>query len=441
MIYNIGMVSLGCDKNRVDAEIMLSTLKQKGYNIVNDEKDADIIIVNTCGFIESAKQESIDMILEMAENKKNGRCKAVIATGCMAQRYSQELIDGMPELDAVVGTGSYKDISDIIDEIIRGSHKIVRKGEINYNLDYEKRMLTTPSHFAYLKIAEGCSNNCTYCIIPKLRGRFRSRRIESIVQEAKDIAQQGVKEIILVAQDTTMYGSDIYGKKMLPELLNELEKIEDIKWIRIMYSYPEEITDELIETIAASKKVCHYMDIPLQHIADNVLGAMNRRHRKKDTIELINKLREYMPDIILRTSLIVGFPGETQEDYEELYRFLEETKLDRVGIFSYSQEEGTPAADMLNQIDEKTKELRKNSLMKLQRKIIKEKNKSYVGEVLEVIVDTINGDQCFGRTKGDAPDVDQRVIINDIDSSIKRGDIVNVLIDKAYTYDLGGKIK
>lgn len=441
MGYNIGMVSLGCDKNRVDAEVMLSSLKERGYNIVNEPEYADIIIVNTCGFIESAKEESIDTILEMAQNKENGRCKGVIATGCMAQRYSKELMEEMPELDAVVGTGSYAEIGDVVDEIIRGNHNIIRTGEINYNLDYEKRIISTPSHYAYIKIAEGCSNNCTYCIIPKLRGRFRSRTMESIVKEAEELAVSGVKELILVAQDTTMYGRDIYGYKALPELLRKLECIDGIQWIRLLYSYPEEITEELIDTIAKSSKICHYLDIPLQHVSNNVLKAMNRRNTYEDTIALINKLRSRIPDIIIRTTFIVGFPGESQEDFDQLYSFLEDYKLDRVGIFTYSQEEDTPAAVMENQIDENVKEERKNLLMKLQRRIIKEKNRYYIGKSIDVIIDEKDSEGIFyGRTYGDAPDIDQQVIIKDFDGTLNRGDIIKVTIKDTYTYDLLGDV-
>lgn len=441
MGYNIGMVSLGCDKNRVDAEVMLSSLKERGYNIVNEPGNADIIIVNTCGFIESAKEESIDTILEMAQNKKKGRCKGVIATGCMAQRYSKELMEEMPELDAVVGTGSYSEIADVADEIIRGSHNIIRTGEINYNLDYEKRIISTPSNYAYIKIAEGCSNNCTYCIIPKLRGRFRSRTIESIVREAEEISKAGIKELILVAQDTTMYGRDTYGHKALPELLRKLEGIDGIQWIRVLYSYPEEITDELIDTIAESSKICHYFDIPLQHVSNNVLKNMNRRNTYEDTIALINKLREKISDVIIRTTFIVGFPGESQEDFQQLYSFLEDYRLDRVGIFTYSQEEDTPAAAMEEQIEENIKEERKNLLMKLQRRIIKEKNRSYIGKTLAVMIDEEDSEGIYyGRTYGDAPDIDQQVIIKDYNGTLNRGDIISVRIKDTYTYDLLGDV-
>jgi ribosomal protein S12 methylthiotransferase len=298
MAKNVGFISLGCDKNRVDTEIMLSILSKKGYNIVNDQADADLIIVNTCGFIEDAKLESIETIIEMSKEKEKGKCKAVIATGCMAQRYTDELLNEIPEIDAVVGTGNYRDICDIVERILSGEKKIIKVDNINCNLDFEDRILTTPKQFAYVKIAEGCSNNCTYCIIPKLRGKFRSRNMESIIEEVKQLGQMGVKEIILVAQDTTMYGIDIYGRKALSELLNELDRIESIEWIRIMYSYPEEIDDKLIETVANSKKICHYFDIPLQHVSSKILKLMNRRNTYEDTVYLIEKIRMKIPDAV-----------------------------------------------------------------------------------------------------------------------------------------------
>jgi ribosomal protein S12 methylthiotransferase len=360
----------------------------------------------------------------------------------MAQRYSKQLMEEMPELDAVVGTGSYADIADVADEIIRGSHSIIRTGELNYNLDYEKRIISTPSHYAYIKIAEGCSNNCTYCIIPKLRGRFRSRTMESIVKEAEELSKAGIKELIVVAQDTTMYGRDIYGRKALPELLRKLECVDGIQWIRILYSYPEEITDELIDTIANSNKICHYFDIPLQHVSNNVLKTLNRRNTYEETIALINKLRASIPDVIIRTTFIVGFPGESKEDFQQLYSFIQDYKLDRVGIFTYSQEEDTPAAVMENQIEEKTKEERKNLLMKLQRRIVKEKNRSYIGKTLDVMIDEEDNEGIYyGRTYGDAPDIDQQVIIKDFNGTLRKGDIIRVRIKDTYTYDLLGDVE
>ncbi|MCX7951787.1 MAG: 30S ribosomal protein S12 methylthiotransferase RimO [Clostridiales bacterium] len=438
MKLKVGMISLGCDKNRVDAETMLFELKNNGFEIVNNEKDADIIIVNTCGFIESAKTESIETILEMAQNKENGKCKAVIATGCMAERYKEELINEMPELDAVVGTGNYSNIVDIVNNILNGKNKIVKVGNIDYNLEYKERILTTPMHFAYVKIAEGCNNNCSYCIIPKLRGKFRSRNIDSIVNEVKDLANKGVKEIILVAQDTTMYGIDIYKRKALPELIKEIENVNGIEWIRIMYAYPEEITDELIETIKNCKKVCHYFDMPIQHISNNILKAMNRRTTKENILEKINKIKTSIPDAIIRTSLIVGFPGETEEDFNELVEFLKEFKLDRVGIFEYSQEEGTRAAEMENQIPSEVKLKRKEILMKIQSKINKEKNNSSVGKEFIVMVEgQVDNGTYVGRTYADAPEIDQLVYFKST-KKIKNGEFIKVKITKAYNYDLIG---
>ncbi|GFR35300.1 30S ribosomal protein S12 methylthiotransferase RimO [Thermobrachium celere] len=438
MKYKVGLISLGCDKNRIDAEVMLSELKKNGFEIVNDETKADIIIVNTCGFIESAKRESIETILEMAQNKIEGSCKAIIATGCMAERYKQELIEEMPELDAVVGTGNYTNIVEIVNNILNGNNKIVKVGNINYNLEYKERVLTTPKHYAYIKIAEGCNNNCSYCIIPQLRGRFRSRKMEDIINEANQLAKQGVKELILVAQDTTMYGIDIYGKKMLCKLLTELENVEGIEWIRIMYSYPEEIDDELIDTIKNSKKICNYFDIPIQHISNNILKLMNRRTTKERIIDVITKIRTKINNAVIRTSLIVGFPGEQEEDFNELVEFIKNYKLDRVGVFEYSQEEGTRAALMENQIPEYIKVKRKDRLMKIQRKISLEKNKSLIGSVLEVIIDGITSDGVYyGRTYGDAPEIDQIVYIN-TKNKYNNGDIIKIKIVNAFEYDLIG---
>ena len=440
MTYNVGMVSLGCDKNRVDAEIMLSILSKEEYDIVTDPKSADVIIVNTCGFIESAKEESINTILEMAQNKEDGKCRSVIVTGCMAQRYKNELMSEMPEIDAVVGTGTYRQIAEIVKQTLNGEKGIINTDEINYNLDYEKRILSTPSHYAYVKIAEGCNNNCSYCIIPRLRGRFRSREMNNIIEEVKDIVAQGVKEIILVAQDTTKYGIDIYGEKTLPKLLKELEKIEDLKWIRIMYSYPEDVTDELINAVAESKKVCHYFDIPMQHISNNILTAMKRTTSKEEILGLINRIKTKMPDAVIRTSLIVGFPGETEEDFNELKEFIKLNLLDRVGIFTYSPEEGTLAAKLDNQIEENLKESRKNTLMQLQSMNSLENNKKLVNKVLKVLVEgKAKNNQYYGRSYQDAPDIDQNIYINS-DTNINTGDIVNVKIKEAYAYDLIGDV-
>lgn len=442
MNKNVGMISLGCDKNRIDAEIMLAILSRNGYNIVSDEKKADVIIINTCGFIESAKEESVDTILEMAKNKESGKCKSIIVTGCMAQRYKDELLSELPEIDAVVGTGSYRDICNIVKRTLEGENSLAEFNDINYSLEYENRIVTTPGHYAYVKIAEGCSNNCSYCIIPKLRGGFRSRTIEDITREIRELGQNGVKEIILVAQDTTMYGIDIYKKKMLTQLILEIEKIPEIKWIRLMYSYPEEISDELIMHMKVSKKLCHYFDIPMQHISNNILNAMRRKNSCENTEKLIEKIRTEIPDVIIRTSLIVGFPGETEEDFKELKDFLEEYKLDRVGVFTYSQEENTDAAIMDKQVSDEVKDKRKEILMKLQNTISLENNKEFIGRSIQVIIDgKTNENQFYGRSYGDAPEIDQQVFINKKFTDLKNGDIVNVIIKKAYTYDLLGDVE
>lgn len=442
MSRNVGMVSLGCDKNRIDAEIMLAILSRNGYNIVNDEKEADVIIINTCGFIESAKEESIDTILEMAKNKESGTCKSIIVTGCMAQRYKDELLLELPEIDAVVGTGSYRDICNIVKRTLEGESAIGEFSDINYRLEYENRIVTTPGHYAYVKIAEGCSNNCSYCIIPKLKGGFRSRTIEGIIGEIRNLGQNGVKEIILVAQDTTLYGIDIYKKKMLTRLIEEIEKIPEIKWIRLMYSYPEEISDELIAHMKKSKKLCHYFDIPMQHISNRILNAMRRKNSGQNTKKLIDKIRMEIPDVVIRTTLIVGFPGETEEDFKELRDFLKEYKLDRVGVFTYSQEEDTDAALMSNQVPNEIKEERKKVLMELQNSISFENNKRLIGRKIKVIIDgKTNENQFYGRSYGDAPEIDQQVFINKKFNDLKKGDILNVIIRKAYTYDLLGDVE
>lgn len=443
MGLKIGMLSLGCDKNRVDAEVMLSRLSKNGYEIINDEKKADIIIVNTCAFIESAKEESIKTIIEMAQNKKNGKCRQIIVTGCLAERYKEELQSAMPEIDAIVGLNDAKDICNIIRNNSEGEALIENTKEINYNLNYEERILTTPSHYAYIKIAEGCNNNCSFCIIPKIRGKFRSRSMESIISEADQLAASGIKELILVAQDTTMYGIDIYGKQSLPELLKKLEKIEGIKWIRIMYFYPEEITQDLIKTIKNSKKICHYFDMAIQHISNNILYNMGRRGRKEDIISNIQLIKAELPDAVIRTSLIVGFPGESDKDFNELKDFLNEYKLDRVGVFTYSREENTRAFNMKNQISEKVKIERKNEIMKLQSIISEEKNSRLINKVINVIIDGKDEkEQYYGRTYGDAPEIDQEVYINsDSNCKLKTGDIVKVKVLKAYTYDLLGVVE
>lgn len=355
--FKVGMVSLGCDKNRIDSEILLGTISNE-YEITNNPKEADIIIVNTCGFIEKAKEESINTILEMAQYKTNYKCKLLIATGCLTQRYGEELKNLMPEIDIMLGVNDYKKLHKLIREFISEQKTSLQVNYSDSNINEGKRILTTASQTAYLRIAEGCNNFCTYCIIPKIRGKFRSRNMENILKEAEGLSKQGVKEIILVAQDTTLYGSDIYGEKKLHILIKELAKIQGIEWIRVLYCYPEEIYEELVDEVASNKKVVKYLDLPIQHISSKILKRMGRKTNKEDIIEKIDLIRSKIKGINLRTSLIVGFPGEEEEDFEELKDFLKEYKLDKVGVFTYSREEGTPAAKMENQIDENIKEKR-----------------------------------------------------------------------------------
>lgn len=437
---NVGMVTLGCDKNRVDAELMLGVLSDDEYEIVNDEDQADVIIVNTCAFIDSAKQESIDTILEMAKKKETGQCKILIASGCLAQRYSSELLSEIPELDAVVGVGNYMEIGSIIRKLINDNVRINKADNVNYNVDFKgRRVLTTPQYTAYLKIAEGCSNNCSYCIIPKLRGKYRSRSMENIIDEVNQLAYNGTKEIILVAQDITKYGIDLYGgKKKLPDLLKGISKVQGIEWIRLLYCYPEDIDDRLIDEIAHNEKVCKYIDIPMQHINDTILKRMRRASTSAGIKNLIGKLREKVPGIVIRTSLIVGFPGESDEQFNELYDFLKEYKLDRVGIFEYSQEEGTDAALMMQQIDERVKGLRQKKLASLQRRISRDKNKQRIGKTMKVLVEGVEDDgTSYGRTYADAPEIDGMVYIK---TPCRIGEFVDVKITGALDYDLIGDV-
>lgn len=440
MGYNIGMVSLGCAKNQTDAEIMLGLLVGAGHKIVAEPESADIIIVNTCGFIESAKQESIDTILEMAEYKK-GRCRALIVTGCLAERYNREVLEEMPEIDGLLGVGDYDKIADIINDVISGEKPALFG---NQNTDPEEglpRILSTPSYVAYLKIAEGCNNNCTYCAIPKIRGKFRSRKMEDILDEAKILAESGVKELILIAQDTTRYGIDIYGEYALSKLLRNLCKIHGIEWIRIHYFYTEAVTDELISCMAEEEKICKYIDMPIQHINNRVLRRMARRTNRDEIINTISKMREKMPDCIIRTSIIVGFPGETEEEFLELYEFVKDVKFDRMGVFAYSCEEDTPAADFPDQIDEEIKEERLDKLMSLQQKISLEKNKEKSGTVISVIAEGYDEDNFlyYGRSRGDSIGVDGRVYFA-AEDEILPGEIVNVEILDFDEYDLTGKV-
>ena len=422
---NILFISLGCDKNLVDSEVMLGLLDKKGYQIVDSEEDADIIVVNTCCFIHDAKEESIQTILEMAEYKKEGKLKALIVTGCLAQRYQQEIIDEIPEVDAVLGTTSYDHIVEAVEEALAGNGHVVLEDVDALPDVKEKRLVTTGGHYAYMKIAEGCDKHCTYCIIPKLRGNYRSVPMEKLLAEAKDLADQGVKELILVAQETTVYGKDLYGEKSLHKLLRELCKISGIQWIRILYCYPEEIYDELIQTIKEENKVCHYLDLPIQHASDAVLKRMGRRTSKAQLVEIIEKLRKEIPDISLRTTLITGFPGETQEQHEELKDFVDEMEFDRLGVFTYSPEEDTPAATMTEQIPEEVKEDRQAELMELQQEIAFDLAEDMVGrEVLVMIEGKVADENAYvGRTYKDAPNVDGLIFIN-TDEELMSGDFV-----------------
>lgn len=438
---NILFVSLGCDKNLVDTEVMLGLLASRGHQMVDSEEIADVIVINTCCFIHDAKEESIQTILEMAEYKKDGSCKALIVTGCLAQRYKQEIIDEIEEVDAVLGTTSYDKIVEAIDEALAG-HTSVEMTDIDaLPLVESKRLVTTGGHFAYLKIAEGCDKHCTYCIIPKIRGNFRSVPIERLLKEAEDLVAQGVKEIILVAQETTLYGKDLYGEKSLHKLLRELCKISGLRWIRILYCYPEEITDELIQVIKEEDKICNYLDLPIQHASDGILKRMGRRTSKEQLVEIIGKLRKEIPDIAIRTTLITGFPGETQEQHEELMEFVDEMEFDRLGVFTYSPEEDTPAAVMSDQIPEDVKEDRQAELMELQQEIAFDLAEEMIGrEVLVMIEGKVADENAYvGRTYKDAPNVDGLIFVES-EEELMSGDFARVRITGALEYDLMGEI-
>lgn len=434
-------VSLGCDKNLVDTEMMLGMLQERGYTFTDDETEADVAVVNTCCFIGDAKEESINTLLELAQLKEDGNLMALIAAGCLAQRYRDEIQTEIPQVDAIVGTTAIEDIVIAVEESLKGKCSQYCRDISAAPVTDKKRVVTTGGHFAYLKIAEGCDKHCTYCIIPKVRGSFRSVPMEKLVAEAKVLAEGGVKELILVAQETTLYGVDLYGKKSLPKLLHELAQISGIYWIRILYCYPEEITDELIEAIATEPKVCHYLDIPIQHASDAVLKRMGRRTTQADLREVIAKLRNSIPDICLRTTLISGFPGETQEDFEELYNFADEMEFDRLGVFAYSQEEDTPAANMPEQIAEEIKEARRDELMELQQEIAFEKAEDMIGRVLVAMIEgkVADEDVYVARTYRDAPNVDGYLFVNTT-ASLVTGDFVKVMVTDANEYDLIGEI-
>ncbi|MCQ4688190.1 30S ribosomal protein S12 methylthiotransferase RimO [Clostridium sp. SL.3.18] len=439
---NILFISLGCDKNLVDSEVMLGLLNAKGYQMVDDEMEADIIIVNTCCFIHDAKEESIQTILEMAQYKTDGRLKVLVVTGCLAQRYQQEILDEIPEVDAVLGTTSYDKIVEAVEEALAGKGHVEVEDIDALPLVDTRRLVTTGGHFAYLKIAEGCDKHCTYCIIPKIRGNFRSVPMERLIKEAGELAGQGVKELILVAQETTLYGKDLYGEKSLHRLLRELCKISGIRWIRILYCYPEEIDENLIQVMKEEKKICHYLDLPIQHANDDILKRMGRRTSKKQLEEIIGRLRREIPDIALRTTLITGFPGETKEQHEELMEFVDEMEFDRLGVFTYSPEEDTPAADMPDQVPEEVKEERQAEIMELQQEIVFDQAEAMIGrEVLVMIEGKVADENAYvGRTYRDAPNVDGLIFIN-TEAELMSGDFAKVKVTGALEYDLIGELK
>lgn len=443
----IGIVSLGCPKNLVDSETMLGLIHEEKFEITNDPAETEIIIVNTCGFIESAKEESINTILQMAEYKKSGVCRKLIVTGCLGQRYAEELFNEMPEVDAIAGVEVYDEIGSIIKRVMNGERFIMlerSKPDVIYTSKdtFLPRILTTPSYTAYLKIAEGCDNCCSYCAIPKIRGPYRSKPMEQVLNEAKALAANGVKELIVVAQDTTRYGEDLPGGKLLlADLLKELNKIESLKWIRVMYCYPNNFTDELIETFATLDKVCKYVDLPLQHASNRLLASMNRYDTKEEVSALLKKLRERIPGIVIRTTFIVGFPGETDEDFEELKAFVEEQRFENAGVFAYSQEEGTVAGSMPNQIADEVKQERYHELMALQAQISEELHKDTEGMTLEVLVEGVEDDGSglyYGRSYREAPDIDGLVFIEN-PGDIKPGDFVKVNILQGFTYESVGE--
>ena len=434
-------ISLGCDKNLVDSEVMLGLLRENQYEITDDEQEADVIVINTCCFINDAKEESITTILEMAELKKSGKLKALIVTGCLAQRYKDEIRKEIPEVDAILGTNSYEDICNAVEEALKG--KVTEEFK---DLDYlplvdAKRINTTGGYFSYLKIAEGCDKHCTYCIIPEIRGDYRSVPMEKLVKEATQLAENGVEELILVAQETTMYGKDIYGEKKLPVLLKKLCEISGIKWIRILYCYPEEITDELIQVIKEDPKICNYLDMPIQHGADGILKRMGRRTNKKELISIVEKLRKEIPDICLRTTLISGFPGETQEQHEELLAFVKQLRFDRLGVFTYSPEEGTPAASFADQVPEEVKQQRRNEIMEAQQKIAFETAEERLYQKVEVLIEgKLPEENVFiGRTYRDAPNVDGYIFVQSSHELIS-GEMVMAQVTDAKEYDLIGEV-
>jgi len=434
-------ISLGCDKNLVDSEEMLGILQEQGHTITNEEDEAEVIIINTCCFIHDAKEESIETILEMVPRRTNGKCRALVVTGCLAQRYRDEIGIEIPEVDAIVGVSAIDDIANVVNEAVAGM-TVSSFADLNVlPQGAKKRVVTTGGHYAYLKIAEGCDKHCTYCIIPKVRGNFRSVPMERVLSQAKQLVADGVKEIILVAQETTTYGKDLYGKKTLHKLLQELCKIKDLKWIRLMYCYPEEIYDELIETMKMNSQICHYLDMPIQHIGNGILKRMGRKTNRTYLVSVINKLRREIPDIVLRTTLITGFPGETDKDFAKVMKFVDEMEFDRLGVFTYSPEEGTPAAKMEGQIAEDIKEARQARIMELQQEISFELGERKIGTIVQVFIEgkVADEDAYVGRTYMDAPGVDGYIFVN-TDKQLVSGDFVDVKVTGALEYDLIGEI-
>lgn len=434
----LGMVSLGCPKNLVDSEVMLGIIKEKDFTVTNDPADADIIIVNTCGFIESAKEESINTILQMSEYKTQGSCRYLIVTGCLSQRYADELAQNIPEVDAFVGTECFTDIDWVIEQVMNGKKVLHMTRNTSEQPVEMPRMLTTPDYMAYLKIAEGCDNCCSYCIIPKLRGPYTSRPYEAVMAEAKELAAAGIKEIIVVAQDTTRYGEDLYGKLMLPQLLKDLNDLECIEWIRVMYCYPNNFTDELIEAFATLPKVCKYVDLPLQHASNSLLASMNRYDTKEEVEVLLKKLRAAIPGIAIRTTFIVGFPGETEADFEELKEFVAAQRFENAGVFQYSQEEGTVAGTMPNQIPDEIKENRYHELMALQAEISEELHQDLEGEELEVVIegfDAENTSLAVARSYREAPEIDGNIFVENADN-LRIGEFTKVRILQGFTYEM-----
>ncbi|CAG7602266.1 Ribosomal protein S12 methylthiotransferase RimO [Paenibacillus solanacearum] len=440
MTEKVKVVTLGCEKNLVDSEIMSGLVHERGYTLVSEKEEATIIIVNTCGFIDAAKEESVNTILDMAELKQTANLKALIVSGCLTQRYKEELMKEMPEIDGIVGTGDFHNINGIIDEALKGRKPVyVGNPVFNYEQKLPRRM-ETPRYTAYIKIAEGCDNACTFCSIPIMRGKFRSRSMESVLDEVQQLASQGVKEISLIAQDSTNYGTDLYDSFMLPTLMNKVSEVPGIEWVRLHYAYPGFFTDELIDVIANNPKVCKYVDMPLQHSEDSILKRMRRPGRQRDARELIKKIRERIPGVSLRTSIIVGFPGETEEDFENLKQFVRDVGFDRLGVFTYSKEEDTPASRLPDQLPDEVKEYRQNVLMEIQREISNERGSSRIGQVVDVLIEKYDGrnDVYIGRSQFDAPEIDGEVFVGGAQLNI--GEIAKVRITHSFEFDLSGEV-